>query len=454
MERVQKRFSWMTERNLLILILLFMTVFAARIATQLSQAMVVALLFPWAIGKAYQLKRDGDIPRSAPVLCSVAAMIVYILSTIVMGNLTMGFVHLLWSMAICAFFLMVPPRKLTLRGQHNELLSIGCMFVCIYLPFALVAMYSVFTGRVIRFPSITNPIGIQEINDVDCQLRIFSNPNTTCRYACFNIVFSIYAFIRMRRMWAKGFFAFNAVLNFFVLAHTQSRTGYIALAAAFAALAFRFFWLRAKKFRIAAALIAAAVVFFAVVKGLELLFLADVRLAKSLIASVEQFAETVPRSEVRGHFNMLSSGRGEVWNTVIAYLREHPSYLITGMNSPDAFTTIARGHEQLELLGSCHNTYLGCILLSGVPFLLCILAFLCTLVRPCVSMLLEPADEENRGMFIVPVFIGMMLAMSFPEEMLFVNTGFVNYLFYFLCGHLLHYARLRSSLPSGKAESK
>ena len=50
MERVQKRFSWMTERNLLILILLFMTVFAARIATQLSQAMVVALLFPWAIG--------------------------------------------------------------------------------------------------------------------------------------------------------------------------------------------------------------------------------------------------------------------------------------------------------------------------------------------------------------------------------------------------------------------
>lgn len=450
MERLQKRFPYFTERNLLILILLFITAFTARIATQLSNAMTVALLFPWAIGKAYQLKHNGEIPRSAPVLFSVAAMVVYVLSAIVMGNLTLNFVHLLWSMLICVFFLMIPARKSGLREKHTELLSIGCMFVCIYLPFALLAMYSVFSGNIIRFPSVTNPIGIQEFNDVDCQLRIFSNPNTTCRYACFNILFSFYAFVRMRKVWAKGFFAFSAVLNVFVLAHTQSRTGYIALSAAAAALAFRFVWIRAKKYRIAFAPVAAIAVFFAVLKGLEALFLADVHLAKSLISSVDQFAETIPRSEKRGQFDMLSSGRGEVWGTVIAYLRNHPAYLITGMNNPEAFSIIAEGHALLEPLGSCHNTYLGCILLSGVPYLICILGFLCTLVRPCVTMLLEPANEENRGLFIVPVFVGMMLAMSFPEEMLFVNTGFVNYLFYFFCGHVLHYEFLQKGRPASK----
>lgn len=454
MDKLCKRLPRLTERNLLILILLFMTAYAARIATQLSNAMAVALLFPWAIGKAYQLCRSREIPRSATVLFSIAAMAVYVLSAIIMANLTLNFVHLLWSMLICVFFLMIPPRKTTSRKQHTELLSIGCMFVCIYLPFALLAMYSVFSGRVIRFPSVTNPVGIQEINDVDCQLRIFSNPNTTCRYACFNILFSIYAFVRMRRIWVKGFFAFSAVLNFFVLAHTQSRTGYIALSAAAAALVFRFLWLRARKYRAVLAPAAAIAAFLVVLKGLEMLFLADVYLAKSLISSVDQFAATVPRSEVRGQFDMLSSGRGEVWSTVIAYLRDHPSYLITGMNNPDAFSIIAEGHALLEPLGSCHNTYLGCILLSGVPYLLCILGFLCTLVRPCVTMLLEPANEENRGLFIVPVFVGMMLAMSFPEEMLFVNTGFVNYLFYFFCGHVLHHEFLQKGRAASKAISE
>ena len=81
---------------------------------------------------------------------------------------------------------------------------------------------------------------------------------TAGRLAAFSALFAAYGFMKKRRLPAQIFYGFAILVSLMTLAHSQSRTCFIALGAAAGALAFRAVWLRmeGRRIRIPAGLIA------------------------------------------------------------------------------------------------------------------------------------------------------------------------------------------------------
>ena len=74
--------------------------------------------------------------------------------------------------------------------------------------------------------------------------------------------------------------------------------------------------------------------------------------------------------------------------------------------------------------------------------MLLVLAFLCMMVPKCWCMIMQPVNKANKGFFIIPVFIAMMLVMGIAEAFLFVGMDYSNVLFMCMCGYALHYTAL------------
>jgi len=447
MEILKKRFSWLSERNLLVLLLLFCAAFGAYTANHLTQAFRSAVLFPWAMGMIYYALRRRELSRTAPLVWNCAGIAVVAVTAILRSELDTEWAHSIWLYAICAFFLLALPRKMTTRKQHTELLSIGAMFVTLFLPFALLCIVSIFTGCQFNLPAIEKPLGVITEGSVGSRIVVFAHPNTTSRFAVFNILFCIYALYRLRRRSVRTYFALNILVNTIILAHTQSRTCYIALAAGMAAIAFRGLFLMKKtgKWRFPAAVVAAAAAFALTLAALNGLYKLDVMIAQSMPYAKAAAASVQTRAEVEGQFDVFSNGRDDIWVSTIRYLLDNPKYLITGMGAGNLVSRIGESYPAILPHLNIHNTYLESLARYGAGYLLCMLGFLCSMLVPVVQILLTPTSKNNRGMYIFSVMIGVILVMSIPEEMLFTSTRWPNLLFYFLCGHVLHAAYLQKS---------
>lgn len=456
MEILKKRFSWLTERNLLVLLLFLCAAFGTYTANHLTQAFRSAVLFPWAMGMIYCALRRRELPLTAPILWNCAGIAVVAVTGFLRNELNIEWAHSIWLYVICAFFLLALPRRMNIRKQHTELLSVGTLFVTLFLPFALLCIVSIFTGSQFNLPAMEKPLGVITEGSVGSRIVVFAHPNTTARFAVFNILFCIYALSRLRRRSVCVYFVLNILINIIILAHTQSRTCYIAFAAGMAAFAFRGLFLlkKAGKWRFPAAVAAAAAAFVLTLAALNGLYKLDVVIARSLPIAKAASSAVQTRAEVEGQFDVFSNGRDDIWISTIRYLLDNPKYLITGMGSGDLVSRIGESYPAILPHINIHNTYLESLARYGAGYLVCMLGFLCSMLVPVVRVLLTPPDKKSRGMYVFAVMIGVILVMSIPEEMLFTSTRWPNFLFYFICGHVLHTARLlkdEKSIPEENA---
>ena len=394
-----------------------------------------AVLLPWASGLTYCALRRHEIRKSPTLLWALAGMGAFALSAFLTGNMDTSWAYSFWLLGLCMLFLLFLPESQTITEVHSELFSLSTLFVTLYMPFALLAMISVFTGQVIELPGLKYPVGIQRIGYVDSRIRIFVHANKTARFAACNILFCVYALCRTGKIPARAFFAFNLLLNAMIIAHTQSRTICIAMAVVGAATALHCLLLRGRNARrILAAVLAAAILFALILTGINSLYLADVTIASSGLPESKLAFDGQTRAEIEGQFDMLGNGRDNIWLNTLKHLLSDPKLLLTGMGPGDVVSQIDGIFEGAAHL---HNSLLAALAHYGLPYLICILGLLCTLVRPCLQLLFRPATYENRGAFVAALMVGMMLLISIPEEMLFTVDCHDNLLFFLFCGYAL-----------------
>jgi len=305
------------------------------------------------------------------------------------------------------------------------------------------ALLSVFTGKVFRLPLFAGVVGISSVGSVADRIRIFGNTNTVAIIAAMNVLFSVYAFCAVKRKWARVFFIFAIAVNYITLAHTQSRTSGIAFSVAIAAFAFRGAYLRMaqNKLRWVVGAVAAAAAFFLVLNGINVIYKADVSIASRLTVedteAIDETTEMVSRIERAGQFNVNSSGRGDIWMSTLKYLKNHPETLILGNGQVSSIRLVGEEYPEITKYINIHNSYLAAVFHCGLPFLICVLGFLCTLVPPAIRMLLHAENGEERGNFMIPVMVGMLLIIGIGEELLFIKMSSPNFLFYLFSGYLL-----------------
>lgn len=393
---------------------------------------------------------NGVYRKDCTLKWMCASLAVYVLSAFLTMSVNEGWAIKAGTFFTASLFMLYVPAQMAERDMRKDLFRLGCLMVCLYLPFVLIALLSVFTGRTFRVPGFPGCIGIQQRGAVAERIRIFSNTNITARYMAFNILFSVYAIYVKKNKWLRAFFSVSILIHLIGLAHTQSRTSMIALSAAIGVYAFRAAYMRLWKFRwkIVAAGAACAVAAAVVLSGMNWINKTDIRIAKAMYAQTETRTEAADagasetRVEKSGQFNVYSSGRGDIWPPAVKYMLNHPEKLVFGLGQGDVIAEIGKEYPQILAYAHLHNSFLSCAVRCGIPFLVCILGFLCTFVRPSWKMLLRRENEENRGLFIVPVFVVMLLIMAVPEEVLFIKEYYANLLFYLMCGYVLRFRHL------------
>ena len=436
-----------SSRTAVLLLGIFVYAFCFNVHTRWAKTLFCFFVLPVMIGMSYTYIRDKAIRMDGVFRLVCISQLWLLMSTMINSFWSTGGMVGHWFMLGCWFFALFIPRKNTMQDIHNEIFKIGMIYIVCFLPFILLALYSVFTGKVIYVPWDHTPVGVQQAGNFGSRVRIMMNPNKIGIILVFNIFFSIYGLVvRKKKLW-RAFFIFVIIVNAMASAHVMSRTSIMGLAAAMGLFGFRFAYQklgRKKILAIAAGILACVLVFFLVVYGMTWIFQADVAIAHK-INNAENYKEVQSRFESQGTFNATGTGRDEVWGSVISLIKEEPLGLIIGYGSEDVMQMAedASGIRGMSDMGHVHSSYLDAVIRGGIPYLLMVLAFLIILIKPAWQIGMEKSTEETKGLFVIPMFIVSLLVMSISEVMLFVDRSHTNILFMVMCGYLLHYKNLQ-----------
>ena len=332
------------------------------------------------------------------------------------------------------------------------------------------ALATVFTGRPIRAEWLPSVVGIQAEGLVSDRIWALMHPNKAAMLAVAGIFCALYVLRGTRRRWARALLAAMMVVDAMALAHCQSRTGDIALGVGLGALAFRGVWLRlaGKRGRAVAGLAAWALALALTVLLVNGLYTADVLAATRLGASAENnFAErlreeaerkraelemdtsasdnpvevadgvVVSRTLAAGFLDVFSNGRDEIWRAGADYLAHNPMDLLLGMGSGDIMERVNDydpGHNNANHL---HNSFLETLARGGAFMLIALIWALCLLARPAARMLTD-AGGADPGAPVFPVLIGVLLAISLVEALLFTDAAVYNLLFFYAAGRVMN----------------
>lgn len=424
------------SRSIVLTAMMLVLCFGIYASRQGGYMVQYGLLLPLGLLLAVRNFSEKENRSSAPFRWAAASSAVCFVALTVSGMSSSQWqeqVFLIWNMAVYSLFVLFVPRSTKASEVRSEFMLMSQLFICLYLPFALVALASVFTGRVINLPVWNGAIGIQKAGKVGDRIWIFMHPNGTAQYAMLAIMFALYVIMNHRNRAAKVFYAFNILVNLLVLAHAQSRTANIALGGALGLIAFRAIWLcpklRAKGLRVAAGMLAAVVVLLVTMEGVNWVYKFDVGLVTE-----DKASNVVSRIAASNQDDL--SGRDVIWGNSIEYIMNHPETLIAGMGL-DRMETIGEEQEIIQKYGSMHNSFLEVLAMCGLPMLICIIGLLCSLFCPALRVWLAPKENGMRGMFLFPVVAAMLLAISLTESAMFINPRQVNFFLYLAFGYIL-----------------
>jgi len=459
MQKIQKKcMDWFerifTGRSAILVLTFFVMAFCFNVHTRWAKTLFYFFLLPVQIGMSYMYIRDKAIHMGGVFKLVCVSLLWLLMSTMLNSFWSTGGMVGHWFLFGAWIFALFVPKKTSVASIRKEIFSIGLVYIIFFLPFILIALSTVFTGRRFYVPWDHTPVGIQLENLYASRLRIMMNPNKIGIILVFNIFFSIFGFInRKNKLW-KAFFAFAILVNWMASAHVISRTSIMGLSAAMGLLGFRFAYqkLYSKKvLRVIAGILACVLVFFLVIYSMDLIYTTDVAIAKKIHSTQQVTREVANRLQDGGAFDATNTGRDKVWNCVIALLKQKPMGLAIGYGSEDVMQMAADagGWPGMAGMVHVHSAYLDCVIRGGIPYLLMVFAFLIMLVPAAWRVGMEKGSAETRGMFVIPMFVVALLVMSVSEVMLFVDKSHTNLLFMVMCGYLLHLDYLHRQEKSG-----
>ncbi|MEE1199166.1 MAG: O-antigen ligase family protein [Christensenellales bacterium] len=404
-----------------------------------SYFLITVVMLPWSMGLAHTAFRNRRIDRTTPNLLLLSSVVIFTALTLIQTENNFSNYIVLWYLIAYATAVMHPPVPMDTGRLHAELHGIGLIFLLSLTPLSLLALKFIFTGDA---PSL---LGVQ-VGPVPGRpdlhrLGLFSYPNITAVVLNCAILFGLYLFIRHRQRAIRALLVAAIAILLLALIHTQSRVGIVALSVALGAVVFRWAYLKraGQRWRIAVALLLWAAISVGMSYFLSLMV--DVTMRAVIFLTNNEFLieNYLNRFSSENLFDVGSTGRKDIWLGTLCYLRDHLRYLAVGMGPVDVTEIIGEFYPRVGEVVNLHNSLLESLVRGGLPHFTCTLGFLAFLIRPALKLLTAPSTEETRGLFLIPLLVGMLFIMGMAESILFCEARLSNLLFFYGCGLLLHY---------------
>ena len=452
MQRIRRCLNRLPRRTWFLIALFAVMGFGVTTFTRLAESINCIILLPIEITAAYVLWRREGCRRDMPAVFGALILLWGLLACVINRSIldktaAFGF----WGIAAAWFYILRTPRKIAPESIRDEFCAVCAVYLICYLPLLLIALFSLFSGVAMYLPGDNGfPVGIVAQGNLTGRFRVMDNANDAATIEMMCVLFAVYLFINRKQLGWRIFSVFAGLCNLMVLAHTQSRSGAISLSIGIGVLVFRAVFARIprKKWRVVLGVLACALAFFVVLKGVDLVRKADIEIAKRTAIYVDESTlNDASYADQLGQFDVGSSGRTKLWKRVSEYLMDHPRALLSGITGGNVMEIVDEGTGITTGMYNPHNSLLECITTLGTPFALLILAFLVYMFPKCWKVL--TGEGRNFEYFFVAL-IACMLANSITEVNLFARYYGNNSLFMLACGYVLHAcARQKACVRSG-----
>lgn len=370
---------------------------------------------------------------------------------------------------LCSYLLAFPFAALTQDGERQKGLK---MVAAIYIAASLTMVAYAALLLLDRLPNFlkspTSINGVRLLTNIvswdGARLSALWHPNIGANFFIVGIAFTLGFSFRTKRSWAKCLLWAASALQFMALSLTNSRTA-ILLTCAFAAGLLFFRICKGGWKRVIASMIAALAVMIGLFSAASALYdlhydrLAAKYAAEAAAASAED-AASVPQAadaqstaaiESAVEEKMKSStyqgsiltdfrslnGRTAIWQSALRAVRENPSVLIWGTDSPGALVS----QYCPFYVSHSHNSWTEVLLALGLPGLLVALAFTWSALRSAFVMLFRQHDMWKKSVALLAL---CLLAVGFMEPYLFFAhryTPFFDFIFFLCIGYMSQWRR-------------
>lgn len=302
---------------------------------------------------------------------------------------------------------------------------------------------------------------------------LFWHPNASGCLFMLGIGFSLYFFTQSEKKAEKWMLAILMVLQFCVLALTNSRTTILMTCALIGGTVFFTIWQGSWKQFLAgaaAALVVSAVLFcaysllFDLHKEAQVNKLMNQTQAQTLPMTSEEEAQSPNNQESQSlqiheetgevtlsgqspQGDLLTdmkgfNGRTGIWRAALRAMQDNPSFKIWGTK----YVSAELSSRNPFWVANAHNSWMETLMLLGIPGLLMAMVYSFIAVYHVWILVWRP--REDIGKKIVAMMTICVMGAGFLEAYLFtgdMKTSFINFLFFLCTGYLIQWNRKTDS---------
>ncbi|MBQ6215331.1 MAG: O-antigen ligase family protein [Oscillospiraceae bacterium] len=369
--------------------------------------------------------------------------------------------------------------------DEDDLLFTVGMFICVLamaLPFQFErrnrqAVFNVFTGVFFGVITFVSAVGIYAAlvqrsidirflgktlnaavfwhDDGIFRLRIAdAHANTGACWAFLGMTLAANRFFAAKKMWLKTVLAVAAAIDFIAMCLTNCRTMFAAFSICFAVFIFILADRKPVKYnnkkRVLAFVLSLVIISPLAYKSIDWTLKGVNAVSNIICSEYLSDAETANTENTDGDTTLFENSRdvlGEgstlrprilIWKSAVITIRQQPERLLIG-SSEARLSEVSDASEGINFhVYHYHNMFLNTLMLTGVPGLVIVLAFLYILIRKILLLLFSRKEEASLAekTLVIPL-IGLIGYGATLEVLLFTETDIRAFAFFFIAGILL-----------------
>ena len=272
-------------------------------------------------------------------------------------------------------------------------------------------------------------------------------------------------FFAAKKIWLKTVLAVAAVIDFIAMCLTNCRTMFAAFSICFAVFIFILADRKLVKYnnkkRVLAFILSLVIISPLAYKSIDWTLKGVNAVSNIICSEYLSDAETANTENTDGDTTLFENSRdvfGEestltpriaIWKTIPNVLKQDPWRLLRG-SSAETYTEITNTTLYFNAF-HYHNMFLNILMLTGIPGLVIVLAFLYILIRKILFLLFSRKEEASLAEKTLAIpLIGLMGYGATLEVLLFTETDIRAFAFFFIAGIMIADCR---DLEIGKRDS-
>ncbi len=333
------------------------------------------------------------------------------------------------------------------REQRQKLFNVFVLLFAGIITFTgVVGIYAAVTQTEPRIKLIGFTLELVTFKNEGGVLRLRladSHPNNSACWAFLSLFILINRLFAVRRKWIKVIIIISAIVNYLAMALTNCRTIFMCFAICFALLVFLLIQnktgIKKKGIQNAVFIMTLIIVTALAYKSI------DVSLKTINAFSVKNVAAQTLEDDTlfedsRDVFgeNSTLSPRVKIWKSIPYVLKKDPMILLRGSAQTGLMDVSCEVTKFDPAIGHYHNMFLNILMLTGVPGLIIVLAFLYILIRKILLLLFSRKEEASLAEKTLALpLIGLIGYGATLEVLLFTETDIRAFAFFFIAGIML-----------------